>query len=311
VDKSLLKHRLAAIARVGAVLAAVAVVSALPFDWVRVGHTATLLAAGLQQPHNAAQVLGERLSTDDTAQSEAVMAPPSAATNAEDHTAVLSPTETPSVPAVAPPKADGSGGKIVEQKLDTGDTRKYGIAMRNSSGKAVDIAAALATKLTPKFTDTDAPQVLIIHTHTTETYMTYDAGYYNASDRERTANQARNVCAVGDAMVRTLAAHGIAAIHDTTVHDAPLRLTLFRSRSITSACPSVTTGATLTLLEPDAPLATENFSVQTTPSLTSASSRSAASQWTRQPLWSLPGLVMSSALKAAPFTTSVSVRPEP
>lgn len=215
-----LLRRLAVAARVGAVLAAVAVVSALPFDWARVGRAATLLAAGLQQPHNAAQVLGERLTPDDTAQSEAVMAPPSTTPPADDHTTVYT-TEAQSVPAVTPPKADGSGGKIYEQKLDTGDTRKYGIATRNSSGKAVDIAAALATELTPTFTDTDAPQVLIIHTHTTEAYMTYDAGYYNAGDRERTTDLARNVCAVGDAMVRTLAAYGIAAIHDTTVHDSP------------------------------------------------------------------------------------------
>ena len=85
----------------------------------------------------------------------------------------------------------------------------------------MDIAAALTTKLTPKFTDTDAPQVLIVHTHTTEAYMPYDAGYYNARDRERTTDHARNVCAVGDALVETLTANGIAAIHDTTVHDAP------------------------------------------------------------------------------------------
>ncbi len=220
VDKRVWKRRLAAVARIGAALAAVAIVSALPFDWVRVGQTATLLAAGLQQPHNAARVLGERLSAD-TAPSETVTAPPSTTPNAEDHTAALPPTEDDTVPVVAPPKADGSGGKVYERKLDTGDTREHGIAIRNSSGKLVNIAAALSTKLKPAFTDTDAPQVLIIHTHTTEGYMTYAAGYYNASDRERSTDHTRNVCAVGDAMVKALATHGIAAIHDTTVHDSP------------------------------------------------------------------------------------------
>lgn len=220
MDKVLLKHRLAAVARVGAAFAAVAVVSALPFDWTRVGRTATLLAAGLQQPHNAAQMLGERLSSDNTVQSETVVTPPSATPPADDHTAVDLPTED-ALPAVTPPKENGSGGKIYERRLDTGDTREHGIAIRNSSGKLVNIAAALSTKLKPAFTDTDAPQVLIIHTHTTEGYMTYAAGYYNASDRDRTTDHARNVCAVGDAMVKTLAAHGIAAIHDTTVHDSP------------------------------------------------------------------------------------------
>ena len=214
------KRRLAALAQVCAILGAVAVVGALPVDWTRLGRAATLLAAGLQQPHNAAQVLGEQLAADGETPSQSVMAPPAAALPTGDHT-TISPFETPSVPAVTPPKADGSGGKVVERKLDTGDTRDHGIATRNSSGKAVNIAAALSTKLTPTFTDTDAPQVLIIHTHTTEQYMTYDAGYYNASDRERTTNHARNVCAAGDALVKALAADGIVAIHDTTVHDAP------------------------------------------------------------------------------------------
>ncbi len=220
MDKVLLKQRLATVARVGAALAAVAIVSSLPFDWVRVGQTATLLAAGLQQPHNAAQVLGERLGTD-TAPSETGTAPPSTTPPADDHTAVQPPTEDTSVPAVTAPKADGSGGKVYERKLDTGDTREHGIAIRNSSGKLVDITAALSTKLKPAFTDTDAPQVLIIHTHTTEGYMTYDAGYYNAADRDRTTDHTRNVCAVGNALVKTLAAHSITAIHDTTVHDSP------------------------------------------------------------------------------------------
>lgn len=220
-QRAVLLRRLAAGARVGAAIAVIAAVSALPFDWARMGRTATLLAAGLQQPHNAAQVLGERLTPSEAVQSGAVQAPPNAATAPEDHTSLLPPVEEESVPAVVAPKEDGSGGKVITQKLDAGDTRSHGIATRNSSGKAVDIAAALSAKLTPKFTDTDAPQVLIIHTHTTEGYMTYDTGYYNAADRERTTDHARNVCAVGDAVVKALAERGIAAIHDTTVHDSP------------------------------------------------------------------------------------------
>ncbi len=220
-QRAALLRRLAAVARVGAALAVIAAISALPFDWARMGRTATLLAAGLQQPHNAAQVLGERLAPSETVQSGAVQTPPNAATSPEDHTAVLPPAEDDAVPVVVAPKEDGSGGKVITQKLDTGDTRQHGIAIRNSSGRSVDIAAALSTKLTPTFTDTDAPQVLIVHTHTTEGYMRYDAGYYNAGDRDRTTDHTRNVCAVGDAVVKALAAHGIAAIHDTTVHDSP------------------------------------------------------------------------------------------
>lgn len=192
----------------------------MPFDWEKMGRTATLLAAGLQQPHNAARMLGEQLSPVGTVQTDDALPPHNALPNDGDHTATLPDAEV-SVPVVAAPKEDGSGGKVYTRKVDTGDTREHGIATRNSSGRSVDIATALGTKLTPTFTDTDAPQVLIIHTHTTEAYMTYDTGYYNAADRERTHDRTRNVCAVGDALVKTLAEYGIVAIHDDTVHDEP------------------------------------------------------------------------------------------
>ena len=213
-------RRLATLARVGVAICALAAVSAMPFDWAKMGRSATLLAAGLQQPHNAARMLGERLSPAGAEGTKNTLASHGALPNDGDHTATL-PDADVSVPVVAAPKEDGSGGKVYTRKAETGDTREHGIATRNSSGRAVDIAAALKTTLTPRFTDTDAPQVLIIHTHTTEAYMTYDAGYYNAADRDRTRDHTRSVCAVGDALVKTLAEHGIVAIHDTTVHDEP------------------------------------------------------------------------------------------
>ena len=218
--QSAVLRRLATVARVGVAVCALTAVSAMPFDWAKMGRTATLLAAGLQQPHNAARVLGDRLSPIGSVQTDDALAQHNALPNDGDHTDAR-PDADASVPAVATPKEDGSGGIVYTRKVETGDTREHGIATRNSSGRAVDIAAALKAKLTPSFTDTDAPQVLIVHTHTTEAYMTYDAGYYNAADRERTRDHTRNVCAVGDALVNTLAELGIVAIHDDTVHDEP------------------------------------------------------------------------------------------
>ena len=112
-------------------------------------------------------------------------------------------------------------GGVLVAVLAVGDTLLHGIAVKNRSGTAVDIAAALRDPLPRKWQNTTEPQVLIVHTHTTEAYMTYDAGYYNAGDRERTADGSRNVCAVGDAVAKALTAGGIGVIHDTTVHDSP------------------------------------------------------------------------------------------
>jgi stage II sporulation protein P len=120
-----------------------------------------------------------------------------------------------------PPKNDKSGGKVVTRKM-SGNRAKYGIATVNRSGKREDIPAALKADLPFTFEDTDEPQVLILHTHTTEGYMTYDGGYYNSEDRNRTQDHSRNVCAVGEAVRLALAAEGITAIHDTAVHDSPV-----------------------------------------------------------------------------------------
>ncbi len=209
-------------ARLTAVAAALAAVMALPFDWVRLCRAATLVAAGMQRPQNAAAVWEEYMTVVPT--DTAVSTPPLQAAPTTTTAAVTTaPATVPTVPVISinPPPADGSGGSIVTRKIATGDSRRDGIAFRNSSGKAVDIAAALKAKLAPQFTQTQAPQVLIVHTHTTEGYMTYDAGYYNAADRQRTTQHSRSVCAVGAALKAALAQHGIVALHDTTVHDAP------------------------------------------------------------------------------------------
>ncbi len=222
------RRRIAALVRMTAVGAVIALVLALPFDWRQIGQAATLLAAGMHQPDNAVRVLGEQLiqgtPADTTAAAPSLNAAPSTTTATVPAEAVQPTVTVPlSVPvaSITPPEENGSGGKIITKKLTSGDILRDGIAIRNSSGRAVDVAAALKTPLTAKFTQTDAPQVLIIHTHTTEGYMRYDAGYYNADDLVRTTDHSRSVCAAGAALKAALAAEGIVAIHDTTVHDQP------------------------------------------------------------------------------------------
>ncbi len=195
---------------------------ALPINWNGFGKTAALIAAGIQHPDSAAMTLSRHFETKADEPQTALMQ----ANTYEKPPASNEPLGEMPVAAVSPaiiptPAEDGSGGKIFEQKLDVGDRLQTGVAVRNRSGTAVDIGTALQTVLTQKFAKTAEPQVLIIHTHTTEGYMRYDAGYYNAGDRDRTTDQSRSVCAVGEAVVQALAQQGIAAVHDTAVHDSP------------------------------------------------------------------------------------------
>lgn len=64
-------------------------------------------------------------------------------------------------------------------------------------------------------------QVLIYHTHTTESYLEYDKGYYHKSFYPRSEDSQKNMLAVGDEIVKALEKNGIGAVHATEVHDSP------------------------------------------------------------------------------------------
>jgi len=63
--------------------------------------------------------------------------------------------------------------------------------------------------------------VLIMHTHTTETYMTEDKGYYTADFNSRSTDNSKNMARIGDIVAEKLNNAGIKTIHDTTQHDYP------------------------------------------------------------------------------------------
>ncbi|MGN1105634.1 MAG: stage II sporulation protein P [Huintestinicola sp.] len=67
----------------------------------------------------------------------------------------------------------------------------------------------------------DEPQILIMHTHTTESYQPDESGYYDPEYICRTTDSSKNMVAVGDAMSKIFEKRGIRTYHDTTVHDYP------------------------------------------------------------------------------------------
>ncbi len=58
----------------------------------------------------------------------------------------------------------------------------------------------------------NSPEVLIVHTHTTESYGEFG---------ERNTDATKNVISVGEQMKKVFAENNIGVIHDTTVHDYP------------------------------------------------------------------------------------------
>lgn len=67
--------------------------------------------------------------------------------------------------------------------------------------------------------NSDKPQVLLYHTHTSESYEKFDLGYYDPSADTRTFDESRNVIAVGNSIATQLNNAGINTLHDTTIHD--------------------------------------------------------------------------------------------
>jgi len=64
------------------------------------------------------------------------------------------------------------------------------------------------------------PTVLILHTHTTESY-TKNGEDYEESSAWRTLDENYNMLSIGDHLGQLLAQNGITAIHDRTLHDYP------------------------------------------------------------------------------------------
>ena len=65
------------------------------------------------------------------------------------------------------------------------------------------------------------PQVLIMHTHTTESFEPYERANFDNQFNYRTTDNSKNVVMVGNAVAEQLELAGIGVIHDTTVHDYP------------------------------------------------------------------------------------------
>ena len=65
------------------------------------------------------------------------------------------------------------------------------------------------------------PQVLIMHTHATETYRLNQGLWYPADSTGRSTDLTVNMAAVGAEMARVLNEAGVNTLQDTTLHDYP------------------------------------------------------------------------------------------
>ena len=94
------------------------------------------------------------------------------------------------------------------------------IYVKNQTSYDVDIAALVNEKLAYTV-ESGAPQVLIVHTHASESFTPTDKNYYVPTDPDRTEDTNFNITRVGAEMARRLNELGIETLHDKTLHDYP------------------------------------------------------------------------------------------
>ncbi len=111
--------------------------------------------------------------------------------------------------------------KVIESQFSSGGTKFENFYVKNTTDQNIDIGAELSKEPEIKITKTKEPQVLIFHTHTSESYMNKDEGFFYESFYPRSMDNSKNVTRVGQAITDKLIENGINTVHDTTYHDTP------------------------------------------------------------------------------------------
>jgi len=114
-------------------------------------------------------------------------------------------------------------GKVVERFISpyTANTSYNGIYLKNSTNLNIDLKKLYESPLGYTIKKDGSVQVLIMHTHTTESFLHETRDYYTTSDAARTLDEEYNMVKLGKIIADKLNAAGIKTLHDTTTHDYP------------------------------------------------------------------------------------------
>ena len=103
--------------------------------------------------------------------------------------------------------------------LDAAD-KAATITVNNETSYEVDVAACLSADTSIR-AEGDGPQVLIVHTHGSESYTPDAAFPYTPTENERTTDTRYNVVRVGDELQKVLEENGVQAMHIRDIFDSP------------------------------------------------------------------------------------------
>ena len=95
------------------------------------------------------------------------------------------------------------------------------VYMKNNTDLDIGIKKYLEGNISFRIEKSEKPQVLILHTHATETFKTDDNPYFTDDFSSRSQDTAKNMVSVGKIVAEKLNNAGIKTLHDTTLHDYP------------------------------------------------------------------------------------------
>lgn len=124
------------------------------------------------------------------------------------------PTGTP----LDTPAPESSTAPVMPTIIPT--TISGGLSIKNTSGYDIDIDSVLNAGC-PIRLETGKPQILIIHTHSSEAYSPAGLDKYDDLGTNRTLDQNLNVIRIGKELAKIFEDCGLNVIHDTQVFDYP------------------------------------------------------------------------------------------
>lgn len=124
------------------------------------------------------------------------------------------PTGTP----LDTPAPESSTAPVMPTIIPT--TISGGLSIKNTSGYDIDIDSVLSAGC-PIRLEAGKPQILIIHTHSSEAYSPAGLDKYDDLGTNRTLDQNLNVIRIGKELAKIFEDCGLNVIHDTQVFDYP------------------------------------------------------------------------------------------
>ena len=161
-------------------------------------------------------------------------------------TALLARWASEPLPPAEPPESGGEASPAAEPAEDTGEEQPGeaaapgniqartitgtgpgyvtggGVSLFNRTEKTVDLEGVLAAGTGLRLgKPEDGPQILIMHTHSTESFARTGTEGYTETGTARTLDTDYNIIRVGEEVARVFSEMGLNVLHDTEIYDYP------------------------------------------------------------------------------------------